>query len=372
VGEFTDVEARRTEKCENIERKINMRELVFVGRQKLEWHEATDPRIQDDRQAVVRPIASTTCDLDQRIIAGFSPFHPPFAIGHECVAEVVEVGSAVKTVKRGDIVVVPWKPACGECAYCRAGLTASCETYGFLGAYGLPLGANLGGLFSDLVLVPFADAMLVVVPDEVDPIAVASVGDNLTDSYISVSKGLTRHPKARVLVLGGIGSLGPYAVDHALAAGAESVDYIDKDPVCREIAQSFGATVHESYHDTFLMQYPVVICASRELKDVQQLFQALAPGGHFSMLAIFFEDKPIPLWEMYQRDVTFSTGKPSTRPFIPAVLELCRCGQLHPERVVSKVIPWEMAAEGLVEPSLKPVVVRQPVYSNRILKGIDL
>ena len=222
-----------------------------------------------------------------------------------------------------------------------------------------------------MVLVPFADAMLVVVPDEVDPIAVAAAGDNLTDAYIGVGKGLAKHPKAQVLVQGGVGSLGPYAVDQALAAGAESVDYIDNDPVCREIAQSLGARVHETYNDTFQMHYPVVVCASRDLKDFQQLFRALAPGGHFSTLAIFFEDKPIPLWEMYQRDVTFSTGKPSTRPFIPTVLELCRCGKLHPERVVSKLIPWEVAAEGLTEPSLKPVVVRQPIYSNRILQGID-
>ena len=348
-----------------------MRELVFIGKQKLEWHESADLRIQDDRQAVVRPIASTTCDLDQRIIAGFSPFQPPFAIGHECVAEVVDVGNNVKTVKRGDIVVVPWKPACGECNYCRSGLTASCETYGSMGAYGLPLGANLGGLFSDLVLVPFADAMLVVVPDDVNPIAVASASDNLTDAYINVQKGMERHPKARVLVMGGVGSLGPYAVDQALAAGAESVDYIDGDPVCRSIAQSLGATAYPAYEDRFQMHYSVVICASLQLKDFQQLFSALMPGGHFSTLSIFFEDQPVPLWEMYKRDVTFSTGKPSTRPFIPTVLELCRCGKLHPERVVSKIIPWEDATEGLIEPSLKPVVARQPIYSSRRLKEID-
>ncbi len=352
-----------------------MRELIFTGRRKLEWRDANEPRIQGDRQAVVRPIASTTCDLDQNIIAGNTHFEGPFAIGHECVAEVVEVGDAVRTVERGDIVVVPWKPACGECDRCRAGVTASCEAYGMMGCYGLPLGAGLGaglgGLFSDLVLVPFADAMLVAVPDEVDPIAVAGAGDNLTDAYISVRSGLQRHPCAKVLVCGGVGSLGPYAVDHAVAAGAASVDYVDRNAATRAIAESMGATVHDALRPSFDLQYPVVVCASRSVEDFQQLFKSLAPGGHYSMLSIFFENKPIPMWEMYQREVTFSTGRPSTRAFIPAVLELCRCGKLHPERVVSDVIAWDDAPARLIEPSLKPVVARRPIYSRRRISQID-
>ena len=352
------------------ERTEQMRELVYVGRRTLEWRDAADPTIQGDRQAVVRPIASTTCDLDHYIIAGHTPFRPPFAIGHECVAEVVDVGDAVATVTRGDVVVVPWKPSCGDCAYCLAGLTASCEAYGMAGAYGVPLGADLGGLFSDLVLVPFADAMLVVVPDALDPISVASASDNLTDAYINVHKGLDRHPGARVLVWGGVGSLGLYAVDQALAAGAMSVEYIDANPARRARAASLGAAVHETYDDGFLMQFPVVVCATLKPEEFRRSFEALKPGGHLSSLSIFFEDKPAPFWEMYMRDITFSTGRPSSRPHIPHVLDLCLQGALHPEKVVSKVIPWEEAPAGLVEPSLKPVVARQPLYSSRRLQGV--
>jgi threonine dehydrogenase-like Zn-dependent dehydrogenase len=49
------------------------------------------------------------------ILAGHGPISPPFAIGHECVARVVEVGDAVSTVTRGDVVVVPWAISCGDC-----------------------------------------------------------------------------------------------------------------------------------------------------------------------------------------------------------------------------------------------------------------
>ena len=39
----------------------------------------------------------------------------PFAIGHECIAEVVAIGDAVRALAVGDRVVVPWSVSCGEC-----------------------------------------------------------------------------------------------------------------------------------------------------------------------------------------------------------------------------------------------------------------
>ena len=342
-----------------------MRELVYRGRRSVGWRDAVAPRVQGPKQAVVRPIASSACDLDQRIIAGMTAFEPPFAIGHECVAEVVDVGEAVAAVRPGDLVVVPLKPSCGECGYCTRGLTSSCEAYGFMGFYGIPLGADIGGLFSDLVLVPFADAMLVPVPEGVDPVAVASVGDNVTDAFINMSKGLTKTPGGRVLVWGGIGSLGLYAVDVARALGASSVSYVDEMAERRAIAASLGATVHEHLPEDSVMAFDVVGFASRSPSELRQAFLALAPGGHFASLAIFFEDQPIPFWEAYKRDITFSTGKPSVRPDIPRVLDLCRCGKLHPEKVTTSLIAWDDAPDLLTEPAIKAVVHRPPIHGAK-------
>jgi alcohol dehydrogenase len=70
-----------------------MRELIFGGKERLEWREHEELKIAGEHEAIVRPIASTACDLDRRIIAGTAPFEPPFPLGHECVAEVKETGS---------------------------------------------------------------------------------------------------------------------------------------------------------------------------------------------------------------------------------------------------------------------------------------
>ncbi|MGO4613425.1 alcohol dehydrogenase catalytic domain-containing protein [Nocardia sp. 2YAB30] len=66
------------------------------------------------------------------------PFQGPFAIGHECIAEVLETGSDVTGLHRGDAVVVPWAVSCGGCRECARGLTAECATTrtGTLAAFG--------------------------------------------------------------------------------------------------------------------------------------------------------------------------------------------------------------------------------------------
>ena len=103
--------------------------------------------------------------------------------------------------------------------------------------------------------------MLVKVPDDVDPIAVAGIGDNLTDSYINVSKAMARHPGARVLVWGGMRKARSVQRRSCFAAGAASVDYIDHNPIAREIAEDLGARVHAEYDPAWKRQFPVVIFA---------------------------------------------------------------------------------------------------------------
>src|SRR5215210_8616378 len=124
------------------------------------------------------------CDLDAAFLAGPVPIAEGFPLGHECVAEVVEIGDEVTAVAPGDVVVVPFQISCGACASCRAGQTGACTTVPRGSAYGMaPLGGEWGGALADRVRVPFADAMLVPLPAGVDRVAVASVADNVPDGF---------------------------------------------------------------------------------------------------------------------------------------------------------------------------------------------
>lgn len=106
-----------------------MRELTYVARRTVEWREVPDPKVQSDQEAIVAPVAATSCDVDSSILAGHGFIEPPLALGHECVAHV---GDAVTGVAPGNLVVVPWAINCGTCANCRDGSPSTarrCRTW---------------------------------------------------------------------------------------------------------------------------------------------------------------------------------------------------------------------------------------------------
>src|SRR3954468_17068693 len=181
-----------------------MRQLEITGAHAVRWTEVTTPALQGDGDALVRPLAVAMCDLDAVWLGGAIPIAEPFPLGHECIAEVMQTGDEVASVAVGDIVVVPFQISCGACAACSGGRTGNCETVPRGSAYGMqPLGGPWGGALADVLRVPFADAMLVPLGDGLDPVAVASVADNVPDGYRSVAMPLAHAPGAEVLVVGG-------------------------------------------------------------------------------------------------------------------------------------------------------------------------
>lgn len=133
-------------------------------------------------------------------------------------------------VKFGDKVIVPWVISCGLCPLCRVGLTSKCSAAGdtYLSAYGFgPYMGPWGGMVSDLIRVPFADHMLVPIPPEIDPLALASASDNIPDGWRTVAPFLEQLPAAPVLVVGGgAESIGLYAAAVAVALGSSEVHYL--------------------------------------------------------------------------------------------------------------------------------------------------
>src|SRR4051812_4196981 len=156
-----------------------MQQLMFEDVGSYVWREAPDPQLTTPEQALVRPLAVACCDLDVAVAEGLLPMPPGHAMGHEGVAEVVAIGDAVRSVKVGDRVIVPFQINCGRCRACRRGVSGSCTSLPLMAMYGMaPLaGLDGGGFMADLVSVPYADAMLVTVPAGADAVAIASMSD---------------------------------------------------------------------------------------------------------------------------------------------------------------------------------------------------
>jgi threonine dehydrogenase-like Zn-dependent dehydrogenase len=326
-------------------------QLTYLGAGELEWQEVPAPKLDSDRAALVRPLAVATCDLDALIIAGESPFPAPFPIGHECVAEVIDVGDDVRAVKPGQRVSVPFQISCGDCPACLRGRTGNCQSEGPMSTYGFgPAVHRWGGFLSDCVLVPFADHMLVTVPDGLAPAAVASASDNISDAWRSVGPALAEEPHAPVLVVGGAGagSIGLYAVAIALALGSEAVTYADLDEGRLEVARSLGAHTLEVPWPERVGPFPITVDANATQEGIMLALRSTAPDGICTSNTIYFGEQPrLPLLEMYVKIVTFKTGRVHARPIMPEVLELARQGAFRPELITTRVVQWPDAPAAL-------------------------
>jgi alcohol dehydrogenase len=337
-----------------------MRQLTFVQRGLLEWRDAAAPRIESAGQALVRPLAVTRCDLDLYIATGLYPMAGPFAFGHEIAGVVVEVGDAVTGTRPGDRVIVPFQINCGACDMCRRGLTNACRAVPPYSAYGLApsSGTEWGGGLSDLVRVPFADAMLVPVPDGVSLVSAAAISDNATDGYRTVAEPLLGNPGAAVLVVGGLAqSVGLFAVQAARALGADRVVYQDFDAGRLAAAQALGAeTVSAAYAPDLPVseQFPIVVEAAGLPDALTFALRSTAPCGTCTGVSAGTGDRAsIPLRSMYMKGITYSVSRVHARADLGGALECARCGSTHPDRLVTRQVRFQDAAEAMTEPAIK-------------------
>jgi alcohol dehydrogenase len=338
-----------------------MRELTFVEPKLLEWCDAPDPKVEESRDALVRPIAVAACDIDAGIVRGLIPFPAPFGLGHEFVGVVVDAGDDAR-VRPGNVVSVPFHISCGRCDRCRRGLTSSCRTAPPGAMFGIgAVGGGFGGVLADLVRVPYADFVCVELPAGVDPVAVASASDNIPDAWRGVAPYLGDLPGAPVLVVGGAstGSIGLYAVDAAIALGAGKVDYIDTHPQRLRIAESLGANVVEGPPPRRAGSYPIVMDSSADPDGLACALRSTEPGGVCTSSGIYFTDTPMPLFDMFVRGVTFKTGRPNVTNDLARILSMVAGGRLHPEKVTTTVAEWDDAAEALLAHEVGKLVIRR-------------
>ncbi|WP_280443252.1 zinc-dependent alcohol dehydrogenase [Nocardia brasiliensis] len=338
-----------------------MRRLMLTGPGALRWEEHPEPRLTGPDQALVRPIALATCDIDPAVLRGRFPLPGPYPFGHEGVAEVVAIGDSVHSVAVGDRVVVPFQISCGACPACLRGRTGNCASHPPLSSFGLGQlgGLDWGGLWADLALIPHAEAMLVPLPAGVDPVAVASASDNIPDGYRAVGPQLADNPGAEVLVVGGSAapSIGLYAAGLAVALDAARVVYLDDSVERLEIARSLGAEAIEGPPDARVGRFPITVESAGEATALRAALDATAYDGWCTSVSVQVTDVPLPVFGMYSRCCTFHTGRAHARAAIPAVLELVAAGRFDPGLVTTRTANWDAAVDALLETPLKLVAV---------------
>jgi threonine dehydrogenase-like Zn-dependent dehydrogenase len=341
-----------------------MRQLWFLGPGALEWRDAPEPRLLHPEDAIVRPIAATTCDLDVRMIRGPSPFGRPCALGHEAIAEVVETGPGANFYK-GQVVVVSWHISCGLCHRCAGrGKPNTCAHYPKGAAFGSPVADTFGCLFSDLVRVPHANASLVPVSPNADIVHWASLSDNIPFGYEMTVPHLQAAPGAEVLIMGGCGSVALYAAGFARAAGAGRLDYVDTDRRRLEIAQALGANAIEREPPRRMGNYAITVDASMSAEALRCAIRSTEPEGQCSSVGCHFSDVEVPMMDMYVRGIHFYTGRGQGRPNIEKAMAWLDAKRFDASLVTSVIAAFDDAPQVLAAAPMKAVLTREPLYAN--------
>ncbi len=220
-----------------------MKAFVLAEPGVVRWHDAPEPELVP-YGAILKPIAVTPCSSDvHTVFGGGSPKQPNLVLGHECIAEVLEVGSEVKDFRPGDRVAVPaitpdWRDkSIQDGNYKHASAPFS----------GHQLGRTQPGVFSERFLIRDADTTLAHIPegitDEQALMCVDVVTTGFTGAeYADIKIGDT------VCVLG-IGPIGLMAVAGAALQGAGRIIAVGTRPICVELAKRYGATEVLSYKD---------------------------------------------------------------------------------------------------------------------------
>lgn len=345
-----------------------MRSLVASPGGRVGWRSIPAPPAPGPDGAVVRPIASSTCDIDCPVMLGMTQIPLPLHVGHECVAEVLAVGSRVSAFAPGDRVIVPFQINCGSCAACRAGRTGNCTSVPPVSMYGFGFaGGHWGGAYADELAVPYADAMLLPLPEGIDPAAAVGVADNVCDAYRHIGPHLPalleREPDAGVLVVGMLDRRSPftpscplYAGLIALSMGAGRVVFADARPHVRAHAQRLGMQAVTPRELRRMPPFGLVADVSAE--GVEVALRSTAADGVCSSSGGLHRHARIPFLQMYVRNATLHVGRTHVRAVMPAVLDLMATGALQPETVTTRVAALDDAPQVLREHIRDPCSVK--------------
>jgi threonine dehydrogenase-like Zn-dependent dehydrogenase len=221
-------------------------------------------------------------------------------------------------------------------------------------------GVEYGGMLSDVVRVPHADTMLTLMPQGLEPVAVASLPDNVVDGYRCVAPHLERRPGADVVVASHGGrSIGLYAAHAAVALGASSVAVASDDDAVLGLAEGVGARpLRVDFSERPPSTWPLVIDCGPDQAGLQWSIRATEPEGILQCMGSAEVAAPLPLLRLYTLGIELHFGRAHSASLLPDVVALVADGRLHPEIVTTDVVDWEDAPERFLDPAVKLIVER--------------
>jgi len=374
-----------------------MRANVWSGRNTVQVENVPDPKILNDRDAIVKITSTAICGSDLHLYDGYVPtMKKGDILGHEFMGEVVETGRGVTNLAVGDRVVVPFPIACGGCWSCRHELYSLCEnsnpnagiaekmfghpTAGIFG-YSHITGGYAGGQ-AEYARVPFADVGPFKIEDDLTDDQVLFLSDIFPTGYMGAE--FCEISGGEVIAVFGAGPVGQFAIASAVLLGAERVIAIDRHDYRLAMARNkAGATdtinfaddpdvveqlkaltggrgpdavidavgMEASHGHGALHAVERVKQATRSESDrghaLRDAILACRPGGIVSVIGVYggLLDK-FPSGAFMNKGLTLKSGQCHAHRYLRPLYEHIRNGAIDPSFVVTHRLELGLAPDG--------------------------
>ena len=279
-----------------------MRANVFRGVNDFRIEEIERPRA-DVGEAVIRVTLTTICGTDLHIVRGEYPVKSGLVIGHEPVGVIAELGAGVVGYEVGDRVLVGAITPCGQCRGCLSGQWAQCGgrggTYEALG--GWRFGNTINGAQAEYLLVPYAQANLAKIPDELSDEQVVLLADIASTGFSGAESGGVKIGDS--VVVFAQGPIGLCASIGARLMGASLVIGVDGDESRLTMAKQMGVDVVLDYRATDILAEikkitgggaDVAIEALGTQETFENCLRSLRAGGTLSSLGVYAGKLQVP------------------------------------------------------------------------------
>jgi len=322
-----------------------MRGAVLYGPRDVRFEERPEPKITKPTDAIIKISATCVCGSDLWPYRGIQPVPQPTPMGHEYCGIVEEIGSAVRSVKRGQFVIGSFFASDNTCPNCHNGYQSSCQHREFVGDAQAPY-----------LRVPLADGTLVATQDIPSSDLVPSmltVSDVMGTGWFAADAANTR-PGTTVVVVGD-GAVGLLAVLSAKQMGAERIIAMSRHVARQKLAREFGATdiVSERGDDgiTRVLELTKGIGADSVLECVgtqQSMMQAIRSarkGGYVSYVGVP-HGVELNGEKLFFAHVHLHGGPVPVRRYLPKLIELVAKGKIDPGKVFDLTLPLDQVADG--------------------------
>lgn len=270
-----------------------MRANVFHGVNDIRVERVKRPKAGPG-EAVIRVTLTTICGTDLHILRGEYPVQPGLVIGHEPVGVIEELGPGVSGYKVGDRVLVGAITPCGQCLACLSGHLSQCgHGAGYEAIGGWRFGNTINGAQAEYLLVPYAQANLAKIPDDLSDEQVVLLADIASTGFSGAESGGVKIGDS--VVVFAQGPIGLCATAGAKLMGASLIIAVDADDRRLQMSRRMGADVVIDFRTTDpvaeVMKLTGGVDVAIEALGTQQTFESclrcLRPGGTLSSLGVY-------------------------------------------------------------------------------------